>query len=194
MRMEAFDFWPTRLYEFKTKDIDNQKIKQTILEQEKKNPSVKISNRGGYHSNVNSIFNDNLSEPKEFIEYCMKTICKKEYDNSIKFNLEDGWFNINRKNHSNDFHVHPHCSWSAVYYVTPTDKTGIVFRDPRLRKDMDDCESFRVGNDKHTGALAVRDIKEGTVIFFPSWLEHGVEQNLTDKVRISIACNFSRML
>ena len=59
---------------------------------------------------------------------------------------------------------------------------------------MDDCESFRVGNDKHTGALAVRDIKEGTVIFFPSWLEHGVEQNLTDKVRISIACNFSRML
>lgn len=35
--------------------------------------------------------------------------------------------------------------------------------------------------------------KEGSLLFFPAWMEHSVEQNLSDEERISIAYNVALM-
>jgi hypothetical protein len=73
----------------------------------------------------------------------------------------NAWANVNRSGHGNEFHTHPGCVWSAVYYV-------------------DDG-----------GAGESISSMPGSLLMFPSWVSHAVRPYFGDGTRISVAINLS---
>ena len=64
--MDIKRLWPTELYFFKNENIDNNKIKEIILEKEKTESSRELSNVGGWQSHGDLIDEDCFSEIKNF--------------------------------------------------------------------------------------------------------------------------------
>ena len=100
------------------------------------------------------------------------------------FEIDALWINVNFPNACNMAHIHDH-ALSGVYYLsipTPAKDSGrLVFIDPRQRVSM---STARI---KSLNYPVVPDV--GACIIFPSWLEHYVEPNRTQEVRISISFN-----
>ena len=98
------------------------------------------------------------------------------------------WANVNGRGHAHHDHTHPNNFLSGVYYVkTPPRSGGIVFSDPRpqanvLAPSVTERNLFNANVQRF-------EPKEGTMIVFPSWLEHMVEANHGDDTRVSVAFN-----
>ena len=91
------------------------------------------------------------------------------------------WSIINPPGNGNRAHIHPNCIWSGVYYVQAPEGAGqIEFTDPRTALIMSQA--------KHTAKKKrPRDCWTkvhfkpipGRMLFFPSWLYHGVDPNMS---------------
>ena len=119
------------------------------------------------------------------------------YISSIKPPLElvvisgNFWFNINGKHDYNRTHDHQNSILSAVYYIDAEgDDIGAFVAE------RDDTAEFFLGSYKNitpfTGTSFSIIPLTGFAFLMPSWVKHSVEQNLTDKDRISIAFNLIR--
>ena len=188
--------WPTELYFFNSEDIDNNKIKEIILEKEKTEPSRKLSNIGGWQSQDPLLELEGFSEIKKFLFECTDYIIRDVYQDGIKFDMVSSWSNVNRKGDYNISHIHPNSHWSCAYYITETYSASIFFSDPRTRAGMFGARTSRGRAEKSRTSMPGANLnpdkfEPGQALFFPSWLDHGVYQNSTDNPRISISCNFS---
>ena len=191
--MEKIYLWPTPVYHFKTENIDNDKIKEILLEKEKTEPTRELSNRGGWQSHADILKDDGFSEIEDFLYECTSHILKDIFIDGTKFFIVSSWANVNRKGDYNERHVHSNSHWSSVYYVTETYMTPLYYVDPRTRSEMLHTKKYLNGESGPENRPSVTTFGEGTpgeVFMFPSWLEHAVSQNLTDNPRISISCNF----
>lgn len=103
--------------------------------------------------------------------------------------VHQAWVNISPPGASNKIHFHANCHFSGVYYVSlkAPECGSIFFRDPRVASRM---MSYPV--DKITEFTAdeiqMRP-EEGRIYVFPGWMEHGVEENKSDRDRVSISFN-----
>ena len=129
-----------------------------------------------------------FSEIKDFLLELFSSIKNELYRDNVKFLLVHSWANVNRFGHYNTSHVHGNSHWSCAYYVTETYGAPLFFKDPRVRKDTDASHLYL--KNKYFNTMGSEKNMPGEVIFFPSWLEHGVSKNSTDNPRISISCNF----
>lgn len=104
------------------------------------------------------------------------------------------WSNTHYNGSKHQPHVHPNSFLSGVLYVSTDlnakEKGNIFFCDPRPAKDM-------VHADYITDSIfSDRDIwiepRLGRLVLFPSWLQHGTHEYVTDSKlpRISIAFNY----
>ena len=97
--------------------------------------------------------------------------------------------NINQKYDYNRTHDHQNSILSAVYYV---DAEGEDIGN--FVAERDDNAEFFLGSYKNvsgfTGTSFAITPLTGFAFVMPSWMLHSVEQNLTDRDRISIAFNF----
>ena len=102
--------------------------------------------------------------------------------------LNNCWINVNRKDNYNRAHTHPNSMVSGCYYVqTPADCGDIVFSDPRVQAS---CVLLPVTeNNKYTVQTARFHPQPGSIVMFPSWLSHYVENNNSEEERISVAFN-----
>ena len=204
--------WATEIYSFKSDNIDNDKIKEILLEKEKSESSRSISNIGGWQSEDTILEEDDFSGIKDFLFECVSSIKDEIYRDDVKFLLAQSWANVNRCGHYNLNHVHGNSHWSCAYYVTETYTAPLYLKDPRIKMDSDNFHfSLRtkyfktLGVDKASNAVATTNVFKcfktlgseksissmpGDVVFFPSWLEHRVDKNSTNNPRIAIACTF----
>ena len=180
--------WATEIYSFKSDNIDNDKIKEILLEKEKSESSRSISNIGGWQSEDTILEEDDFSGIKDFLFECVSSIKNEIYIDDVKFFLAQSWASVNRNGHYNVNHDHGNSQWSCAYYVTETYTAPLYFIDPRVRIYMDNSNLFL--KNKYYNTLGSEKSMPGEVIFFPSWLEHAVAKNSTDNPRISISCNF----
>ena len=100
------------------------------------------------------------------------------------------WAIINNKYAFNEKHHHGNSSLSAAYYVKAENDAGnIVFFDPRQ------ANVFHHPISKEVNAInaQVQSVtpKPGTLVLFPSYLEHKVNPNQSDEDRIVISFNVS---
>jgi uncharacterized protein (TIGR02466 family) len=106
----------------------------------------------------------------------------------LEFNdirLTESWLNITKKGGFQHYHNHIPYDISAVYYHKTSGNDGnTVFKDPALIKST----SKLLKNLPRTVRYKPR---EGTIILFPSFLEHCVYHNENETARISIACNLN---
>lgn len=175
--MKVFNFFPTNIW-VGSLDIDNKKLLKKIYKFSKEVESDTRSNEGGYQGHL-------LSDEN----FCNKVaeVMPRAKDLS-SFNIYD-WVNINKKGDSNSRHLHytSNLYLSGVYYVKVPENSGnIRFYDPRgpIVRDAQDTVHFY-------GEYMYQYIvpQEGMIIFFPTWLEHDVEENQSDEDRVSIAFN-----
>jgi uncharacterized protein (TIGR02466 family) len=106
-----------------------------------------------------------------------------------------GWYNVNRYGDHHAPHTHPRCYLSGTYYVRmPADPASvddprarpacISFYDPRTGANM-----ITVGSESDARTAHVVRPIAGTLLMWPSPVQHYVHPNLSQEHRVSISFN-----
>jgi uncharacterized protein (TIGR02466 family) len=187
------DWFPTSIWHF---EIENHQQLDRILLQEIHNEhqtdrvGEKWSNVLGWHSKnnlhkrecfdkFNQIILENALEIGAFLNWDLQY---------FSIDITTCWAIVNGKLASNSVHNHPNSILSGVYYLQVPDNSGnLFFVDPRPASQMLVPPISELN--LWTSPKVVYKPHVGTMIFFPSWLLHGVEMNLSEEVRISLSFN-----
>ena len=174
---------------------DYQNINTTMLNYiqslQAKNPL------GTKHSNVFGWHSENFDLEEETIKFFVSSIkskIKRAIDDmgwdseKSQTKITNMWAIINKKGASNARHTHPNSFLSAVYYIkAPIDCGDILFFDPRSAK-----VNRKPPTTKPT-KLNAEEVnvtpQDGMLVFFPSYLHHGVDENKSDEERVIISFN-----
>lgn len=104
--------------------------------------------------------------------------------------MRELWANVSCQYAYNNVHNHPNSLLSGVYYVQVQDESGdILLFDPRKQAWVMQPD-FSERNQMNSSVHSISP-EAGTLIIFPSWLDHGVGQNLSEIDRVSIAFNIN---
>lgn len=175
-------------------DIDNTEILKLCYKmQDEDSTGRTLSNQGGWqsmdfrpgiHPEVKVLEDKILNQANQ----CIKDF---GFRTDLCFvDIENFWFNINKKNHTNSVHIHDNSFVSGVYYLQAEEGQGTInFYKSQI---LDYAVVSQAPIDKFTpiSASAISfQPKSGKLIMFPGWMAHGVERNELDKDRISISFN-----
>ena len=191
--MHLFFSTPIWINEIDNCENINKELLNYIYKEKEKNPDgTKKSNIKGWHSKDFDLKADGL---KNFITEISKNIGGAI--NDMSWDLETQlakitsmWAIINNKDAFNEKHHHGNSALSAAYYVKAEQNAGnIVFFDPRQANVFHHPTSKDVNNIN----AQVQSVtpKPGTLVLFPSYLEHKVNPNLSNAERIVISFNVS---
>jgi uncharacterized protein (TIGR02466 family) len=98
------------------------------------------------------------------------------------------WATVLAKGANHKAHSHPNNFLSGVYYVrTPQGADTINFHDPRSQAKVIRPPVVEL-TAQNTDQVVVT-VASGTLLMFPSYLEHSVDANMSDEERISISFN-----
>ena len=114
-------------------------------------------------------------------------------DGAVTLVMPELWVNVNGPNSFNQLHTHPNSLISGVYYAkTPADSGELILHDPRKQASVYQAPlSGRNFRNVHQYQV---EPKEGRLVLFPSWLEHGVGQNRSEEERVSFSFNIDQSL
>ena len=114
---------------------------------------------------------------------------KNFLENGIKVKndliVTQSWVNKNEKGTKHTEHRHPNSMISGVFYFTETKETPIIFSkwdDWGIAFDFDNI-------DKVNARTANFKALPGSLVLFPSSLNHSVPINTSDDIRISLSFN-----
>ena len=166
-------------------DLEEECIRRSTLD------SGRIaSNSGGWQSNYIYPDDDYFSEFILEMEKQANNFAKglEIYQKGKIANL---WININGYKDSNRRHHHPESIISGVFYVKVPDKSSkLRFFHPSVDLMSRDWGlNVNLKCNKYTSSIWEILPEEGKLLLFPSWLEHEVDQNLSQEKRISISFN-----
>ena len=189
--MHLFFSTPIWINELNNSENINEELKNFIYKEKEKYPEgAKKSNVNGWHSKEFDLKNEKLNN---FISEISKNIGSAI--NDMGWDLESQiakitsmWSIINKKDAFNEKHHHGNSALSAAYYVKAEQNAGnIVFFDPRQSNVFHHPSSKEV-NSINAQVQSVTP-KAGTLVLFPSYLEHKVDPNLSNEDRIVISFN-----
>jgi hypothetical protein len=194
----------TSCYTTYLKDVDRNKIIESVNSIKQTQKGNQLSNAGGYQSHSLKSPNYDCLETMKLFENLVIPIGKrisKEWGLPSDMNNVSYWYNINPKYSYNQEHNHPNCFLSGVFYLKIPTNSGKIF----FLRSNTECDRMNF----ITSVLSNKGMNvdnnrincehwfvpyEGLLILFPSYLTHYVEQNLTDDLdsdRVSLAFNFS---
>jgi uncharacterized protein (TIGR02466 family) len=170
-------------------DLDAKLLLDKIYQFKSENSGVEISNRNGWQGNPSTTIWSWMKTPVEYIVNALKPIYKT-YGVSSDPILKNYWYNINERGSYNIEHAHPQCWFSVVLYLKVPENSGdIVFSRPDTLRHSIFIDTLTEHNQSAFSIIP----KENSLIIFPSYLRHSVEQNLSNDIdadRVSIAFNF----
>ena len=104
------------------------------------------------------------------------------------FAITGCWANVNAPGAKHSGHVHPNNFLSGVYYAqTGVGASTINFHDPRSQTGIVRPPVRELTADN--ADQVVIQIEVGTLLLFPAWLQHSVDENQSTAERISIGFN-----
>ena len=188
-------FFPTPVW---TLQLDNyQSINEEMYKfikntQSKDHEGISKSNIKGWHSKD---FNMQENEPKNFIKFILPAIEQVITDMNWEkqkqsININNMWAIINTGGSANLRHQHGNSTISGAYYVrAPKNSGDIVFYDPRPAP----VYTYPKAVNPNLLNAQVNGIspKEGALVLFPSYLDHSVNENLSNEERIVISFNIT---
>ena len=184
------DIFPTRLWSFDLPELAPRQAAWTqavqALRAQSPEPAGR-SNRQGWNSEATLFSRPEFAPLHQACAAAFRDVFKAmQADAKFKrFRLE-AWANVHDQGGYNTVHVHPGAQLSGSFYLTLPEGSGaIVFRDPRPGAAM---SVIRGAVPNSTSDVKIMP-KAGTLLVFPSWLEHGVEAHAGEAPRISIAIN-----
>jgi len=109
------------------------------------------------------------------------------------FEITGCWANVSGPAAAHAIHHHPNNFLTGVYYVCVDDGCDTIqFHDPRAQVGVI-RPPVRELSGETTDMVVVR-VQPGTILLFPSWLDHSVPPNRSPLARVSVSFNlmFSR--
>ena len=187
--VKSKSLWPTTTYTFTVNSIDNEYVKNKVLDREQKGLGFRFDpmQGGGWQSNKDLLDLEFYYLRKSLL-IGINDILGEIYVDDASIKMINSWANISRKGECTMPHIHEESNWSCVYYVTPTEDANLYLKDPRLLEYMD--KSHHYLKQPYANIIRKRPFDAGEAILIPSWLEHGVGTGTKDAIRISIASNF----
>ena len=104
------------------------------------------------------------------------------------FEITGCWATVLARDAAHKAHSHPNNYLSGVYYIrTPPGADAINFHDPRNQAAVIRPPVMEL-TAENTDQVVLR-VSNGTLLLFPSYLEHSVDANPSEEERISISFN-----
>jgi uncharacterized protein (TIGR02466 family) len=104
------------------------------------------------------------------------------------FKITGCWANVNAPGAGHRVHNHPNNYLSGVYYVrTQAGADTINFLDPRPQTAIVRPPVTELTAD-NTEQVVLK-VGDGMLLMFPAWLQHGVDPNRSDRLRVSLGFN-----
>jgi len=171
-------------------DALNQQLERDIINWSNEDKGVVRTNIKGWHSSTNMHELPEYAKLVDMLYSAQRTIYDQEYYESEPF-LGNMWANINPPGGSNRAHIHPNSLWSGVYYVKAPQNSGqLKIEDPRSVALMSRPRQKDVPKPDRLWREHHYEPKTGRLIMFPSWLNHCVDPNNSNDIRISVSFNF----
>ena len=188
-------FFPTPVWTLQLDNyqpINEQMYKYIKINQSKDIKGISKSNIKGWHSKD---FDMQENEPKNFIKFILPAIEQVITDMNWEkqkqsININNMWAIINTGGSANLRHQHGNSTISGAYYVrAPKNSGDIVFYDPRPAP----VYTYPKALNPNLLNAQVNGIspKEGALVLFPSYLDHSVNENLSNEERIVISFNIA---
>ena len=180
--------WTLQLDNYK--GVNEQMYDYIKSEQSRDQAGINKSNIKGWHSKD---FNLNETEPQKFISFILPSIEQVMIDMNWEkqkqtAKINNMWAIINTGGSANLRHQHGNSTISGAYYVRAPENSGdIVFYDPRPAPVFShpNVTSPNLLNSQVNGVSP----KEGALVLFPSFLDHSVNENISNNERIVISFN-----
>ena len=200
---KLFAMFPQAL-SIKSLELDVNKISNFCYELKSADTIGKIkSNRGGWQSenfNLSLIENLELNKLFHMIDVAINEV-SHEMGIIPKLGISNMWVNINQHGNYNIPHFHPGSILSGVFYVKAPENCGTInFENPIAPLVESYLEYSNLNNDNdinYTDWISRKcwiPCKDNTLVIFPSWIRHFVEENLNNtEDRIAIAFNAERI-
>jgi uncharacterized protein (TIGR02466 family) len=187
-QFKVHQLWPIPVYEAEIPVKQEWKDAVINLEYERTHINNSDISKNRYILN-------NVPDLKSDIESHCELFVRKylTVKDNAKFYLQNSWSNIHGPNEDSQIHYHASSLLSGVYYpIFPKDSGDIAFHRGSIYTNIFH-HSIRFEykeNNNLTAEKYILNVKEGTIIIFPSHLEHSVEKNNSNENRYSIAFNF----
>jgi len=185
---ETQDVFTTPIYAKTFKNVDNKKIIKYLNKIKHENHNVGTSAEGGIHTQyffypfptVTETLNDEIHK---FI----KEGPIKDFEVKGTPTIHNSWFIINNKGDFNKPHNHPPYWISGIYYVKAEKDCGdLIFNNnAEMNNYATSYHNYNKYNSKEYRVIP----ETGMCILFPSWINHFVTPNKTNKDRIAYSFN-----
>ncbi|WP_159086424.1 MULTISPECIES: TIGR02466 family protein [Burkholderia] len=186
--------WPVFIFQQVLDDVAeiNARLADEILRRASTEPSAKASNADAWQSAAD-FFGRGDADKTFLVERV--TAAMRQMNRLSGITTEDfevileGWSVVNRAGHHHNHHIHHSSVWSGVYYVrTPAESASAASRDGAIE----------FIDPRHAAPVTARSIRtirpvSGSLLLFPSWLEHWVHPHYEAGERISIPFNIYLM-
>jgi uncharacterized protein (TIGR02466 family) len=185
---KAHNLWPIPVYESEIPVKQEWKTAVINLEYERTHINNSDISKNRYVLNT-------MSNLKSDIEnHCERFVRKYlNVKGNAQFYLQNSWCNIHGPNEHSQIHYHGNSLLSGVYYPILPDNSGhIAFHKGSIYTNIFH-HSIRFEYEEHNNLNVeqyVLNLKEGTIIIFPSHLDHSVQKNNSNEKRYSLAFNF----
>ncbi len=180
-------------------------ILSSMNEENKVVDAPQSAHPGLYESEFNFL-NWNVPETNKLKQLMLKFLFKfvSEVNDLTQAQLQkirfvhESWFHVANDGGYFQNHTHPNHSWSMVCCVNPGSNDGdvafeqgkLVFWDPRGNASMFlDEANGRMKRPYSFSGFKVQP-KKGSIIIFPSYLQHAVEPYRGKDYRVTVAANF----
>ena len=188
--------FPTVVHELKMENFKSLKkeLVQFVYEEQKKDPEgLRFSNMGGWQSQPT--YNTHNNVLLSAISNTLMSYFKNDIlDMTKEIRYEGLWMNINKKGNHNATHDHPGCHMAGVFWIHSPGECGLL--------ELQNPHSFSMGTEmmmyteefqKKSNAYPVYMFPptEGSILLFPSCINHRVTVNESDGERVSSAFNLS---
>ena len=175
--------------------LDNHSISKYCLELASSTNGLNISNQGGWHSdllptdNLNPVLQPLYKEIQDHINILHLQMGLKP---NLVHKVSQMWININGYKDFNRSHRHVGATFSGVYYVKIPENSGTIeFFNPQPVLSYMIPEMLIEDHNFYNSQTWTITPGEGNILFWPGWLYHHVNPNLSHDSRISIAFNTS---
>ena len=194
---EILKFFPQPIFKYKIEE--HEKINKELLSyiynlKENNKVGVERSNVYGWHSE-----NFNLKDTNSIQHKFLMSLTKYIFDVFENYGWEidpkkivctEMWAIINKKNSFNVIHTHPNSYLSAAYYVRAPENCGkFLVENPNLVSNHS-YPKIKKENELNANIRGL-SVKEGDLLFFPSYLPHKVGRNESNEDRVVISFNIN---
>ena len=184
--MQTHLMFPTPIME----DTIESDLEQYVMDLSRIDDGVKLSNKGGYQSKhffkPEKEFEDLWEKIEKKVNHFHKEIAK------LKGNVQinEWWFNVNYRGCANRQHQHPTSLHSGVYYIkTPENCGRICFTHPSSSIAWSWSPPMVEKYNAFNTNMITMNPEKNLLLVFPSWLDHSVDPNQSDDIRISLSFN-----